>query len=237
MGLAVVCDQGDGSQGVRLVALEPSSGRVEQLAAVTTAAAQARVVIEDGVWSEPAGAAFVEYASDCAGLGRLDGGGAVRPLDLTLPLPGGSVALAADLPPPGGSGCAAHALARRPAISPDGRSLAFFAHRCDGPCASLSEFNGEWFVVLHDLVRRTVRVLPGAFSSPYALALSDGGAVAVSAAHGGGTGVWLCSTDADCRTPRRLAKGTYFAVQFRADGRRLVAVRMAEREPVQLAVR
>ncbi|MET7399730.1 hypothetical protein ABZS66_40235 [Dactylosporangium sp. NPDC005572] len=224
---------------VRLVSLELSTGRVEQLAAVVADPAEARVSIEDGVWSESAGAGFVGYSSGCSGIGRLDSGGGVRPLALTVPMPGGSVSLASDLPPPGGSGCAAHALARRPAITADGEHLAFFAHRCDGWCTGLPDFNGEWFVVVHDLVRQTVRVLPGGFSTPYALALTDSGAVAVSARHRGEPGVWLCSNgpDTDCSRPKRLAEGIFFSANFRADGARLIAVKSGERQPVQIAVK
>jgi hypothetical protein len=251
LGLTVVCGERSQVQReaernglsapdtVRLVALELSSGHVEQLAAVRADPAEAAVSIEDGVWSEPARAAFVGYSSGCSGIGRLDSGGDVRPLALTVPLPGGSVSLAADLPPPGGSGCAARGLARRPAITANGQYLGFFARRCDGPCAGLPEFNGEWFVVIHDLVQQTVRVLPGGFSTPYALALTDSGAVAVSARHGGEPGVWLCSKgqDTDCSRPKRLAEGIFFSAQFRADGRRLVAVKQGEQEPVQIAVK
>ncbi len=224
---------------LRLVALEPSDGRVAPLAAMVTDPAGIRLSVENGVWSEPAGAAFFGYTNDCFGVGRLDSAGKVRPLDLEVPLPGGCVSLASDLPPAGGAGCAAHALARRLTISGNGESLAFFVHRCDGQCTGRSEFDGEWFVVVHDLLRQTVRVLPGSFSSPYAVALSDSGVVAVSARHGGEPGVWLCSDNADagCRTPERLAKGTFFAAQFRADGSRLVAVDRDEREPVQIAVK
>lgn len=241
VGLTAVCGEPDGGSvagAVRLVALEPSTGRVEQLAVVGVDPAEARVSIDAGVWSGAAGAAFVEYGSDCQGIGRLGGDGAVRPLELTVPLPGGSVPLGSDLPPPGGSGCAAHALARRPAISADGGTLAFFARRCDGWCTGMPEFNGEWFVVVHDLVRQTVRVLPGGFSSPYAVALSDGGVVAVSAKRDGKAAVWLCSMDPDagCRTPKRLAEGTFFAAQFRADGNRLVTVQRGKREPAQVVV-
>ncbi|WP_345141765.1 hypothetical protein [Dactylosporangium darangshiense] len=196
VGLTVVCGEWGEVQleaernglsaprAVRFVSLEWSTGRVEQLAAIVADPGEAAVSIEDGVWSEPAGAAFVGYASGCPGIGRLDSDGNVQPLALTVPMPGGSVSLASELPPPGGSGCAAHALASRIAIIPNGQHLAFFAHRCDGWCTGVPEFDGEWFVVVHDLVRQTVRVLPGGFSSPHALALTDSGAIAVSARHG-----------------------------------------------------
>ncbi|MER7282985.1 hypothetical protein ABT369_52015 [Dactylosporangium sp. NPDC000244] len=105
LGLTVVCGEQDEAQleawrngqsaqySVRLVALQPSSGRVEQLAAKP---ARVDVSIQDGVWSEAAGAGFVEYSNGCPGVGRLDAGGAVQPLALTVPLPGGSVSMSSE---------------------------------------------------------------------------------------------------------------------------------------------
>ncbi|WP_432977672.1 hypothetical protein [Dactylosporangium sp. CA-233914] len=73
----------------------------------------------------------------------------------------------------------------------------------------MPEFNEDWFVVVHDLLRQTVRVLPGGFSTPYTLALTGSGTVAVSAQHAGEPGVWLCSKgpDTDHGRPKRLRKG------------------------------
>jgi hypothetical protein len=212
VGLTVWCSQPD---EVRLVSMDPSSGRVEPFVGSP--------VINDGVWSEATGTGFVDYGTGkCYGVGEVSVDG-VQPVALTVVTPTGTVSLASDLPPPGGSGCTAHALARRPTIAENGRYLAFFLHTCDDWCTGEREFDEDWRVVVQDRSTGRIDVSSPRFRTPHDLAVSNDGALAISARYNDTTGVWYCTAGL-CEQPRRLAEGTFYSPNFRPDGARMVVV-------------
>jgi hypothetical protein len=209
----------------RIVRLGLTSGGVEVLAAA--------VGITGGSWSHTAGVGFVEYrAGQCHAVGEVDRGGVVRPLALAV----ASMPLAAWFPQPGASSCAARALARRAAVAAGGRFWAFFLHACDVLCAGDGEFAGAWKVIVQDRVTGWVSVSASTFTTPHGLAVSDDGAVAVSAGYQGSVGLWYCSS-ATCTEPSRLAKGIFDSPDFGPGGDKLAAVEIGGTDPEVISIR
>jgi hypothetical protein len=219
VGLTVWCAE---PVDVRLVALDLATGNVEQLTAAPG--------IDDGAWFEPTGTGLVAYSSgNCQGVGEIDREGVVRPLALTVD----TVSLATAFPPPGysrHSSCVARAVARRPAAAANGRYVAFFLHVCAGTCTGDREFDEDWLVVVHDRGSGRVTVSPRRFRQPHGLAVSDDGAVAISARYNNTVGIWYCPA-ANCAEPRRLVGGAFQSPNFGPDGAKIVAVEIGATHP------
>jgi hypothetical protein len=234
VGLTVWCAE---PEQVQLVALDLATGQVTVLAAAPS--------ISESAWLERADLGVVEYASGlhssgrgrCQGVGEVDGVGTIRPLRLTVALPTGPVSLATALPQPGASDCAARALARHPAVAANERYTAFFLHPCADGCAGTDqEYRDEWHVIVHDRTSGSSTVSPHRFGDPHGLAVTDDGALAISASYNDVTGVWYCQPHG-CAQPRRLAKGTFLSPNLRNDNAELIAVENGGTEPTRIKVR
>jgi hypothetical protein len=73
-------------------------------------------------------------------------------------------------------------------------------YACADGCTGDSEFAEAWNVVVQDRSTGQVSVSTEAFATSPALAVSDSGEVAVSAAYRGAAGIWYC-TSAACTEP------------------------------------
>ncbi|WP_330186102.1 hypothetical protein KZZ52_35950 [Dactylosporangium sp. AC04546] len=171
IGLAVSC--GGNNPGVMFASFDPQTGGAEPMASVSTAGLVPMSSYYGGAWSESNRSAFIGYMTvGCYGVGTVVDG-QVRPLDVTVPLPGGAVALASALPPADGPGCTARVLASSPSLSPHERYLSFFLHLCDPVCYGTmataevpAGVDGESHVVVQDRVTGRVDVADARFSRP-----------------------------------------------------------------------
>jgi hypothetical protein len=233
IGLFVWCHE---SPEFRLVALDLPTGLVTPLTNAPR--------ISTGVWLPQSGIGIVQYRTNrtsnddrCYGVGEVDTDGVIRPLHLTVLLPTNSVPLATTLPSPDATECTAHTLAQAPAVSANERYTAFLLHPCPDQCAGTEQdWQGEWFVVVHDRITGHSTASPHPFHRPYDLAVADDGALVISARYGDTTGLWYCQPQ-DCTRPRRLAEGVFFSPSFRHDNACLIAVENGEIEPTVIELR
>ncbi|MET7400014.1 hypothetical protein ABZS66_41675 [Dactylosporangium sp. NPDC005572] len=238
IGLAVLC--GGNNPRVMFASFDPNTRRAEPLASVSTARLVPMSNYFGAAWSESSRSAFIDYITvGCYGIGTVVDG-QVRPLDVTVPLPGGAVDLASALPPVDGPGCTARVLANGPSLSPDERYLAFFLHVCDPVCYGMMAtakgavgIGEEWRLVVQDRVTGRVDVAGVRYRRPHDVAVTDDGRLVINVRYGDAAGLHQCRITA-CDTPTLLASGLFSSPNVRPDGAQIVAVKPRATEPTYL---
>jgi Tol biopolymer transport system component len=218
LGLSRLCETQDVLKDhFDLVAVDPAGGKVEQLASVG-------LNNPSGVtWQADLRHGFVAYFSDfCGSVAAVTRAGLQRSAGPTT-LDSHTWQLDQDFFEPADADCTPRGRADLPALTADGKQLAFLASPESAGVSGWRRVEMPWNLYLQDLPDGQPRAVARGFVKPTGLAAApDDRGVVVGGRHGGERGLWW--VDLASGTVRPIAKGNLVDPSFSPDGGRLVAV-------------
>ena len=230
LGLARECQVEDALKDhFDLVAVDPASGRIERLARLGLGN-PASVT-----WQDDLRRGFVSYFSDfCGSIAAVTRAGLQRSAGPTT-LDGRSWQLDQDFFEPGDADCTPRGRATLPALTADGKRLAFLASPASAGVSGWQRVETPWNLYLQDLPDGQPRAVARGFVKPTGLVLApDQRSVVVGGRRRGERGLWR--VDLASGAVRSIGKGNLFDPTFSPDGRRLVAVLSHDADHAELRV-
>jgi len=230
LGLARLCETQDALKDhFDLVAVDPAGGDVERLA---------RLGLDNPssvTWQDDLRHGFVSFFSDfCGSIAAVTRAGVQRSAGPTS-LDGHTWQLDQDFFEPGDADCTPRGRADLPALTPDGKRLAFLASPASAGVSGWRRVETPWHLYLRDLPDGQPRAVARGFVKPTGLAVApDHRGVIIGGRHDGERGLWRVDLVSGALTP--IARGNLFDPSFSPEGRHLIAVLRHDADHAELRV-